>query len=179
MPLAPYDLLHRVVVEAGQLKVELHTVRRPDGQEVTLPRIDLPDFICVVALTSEGQAVLVRQWRQQLGRFTLEVVGGTVDPDETPREAAFRELCAETGYQSATLTPVGRIQSAIGGVDASGYVYLAEDCSQLAHWHIDEPTEVALLDASEAFAAAGREVEISESALALLLAERHLLERQR
>ena len=43
-------------------------------------------------MTEEGGVVLVRQWRQPLGTFTLELPSGAVDAGEDPAEAAGREL---------------------------------------------------------------------------------------
>ncbi len=64
-----------------------------------------------MALTVEGKAVLVRQFRHGTGETTLEIPGGAVDPsDRSPLAAAKRELREETGY-------VARRWSRLGVVD--------------------------------------------------------------
>ena len=51
----------------------------------------------VVAITRNEEIVVVRQFRQALGRVGLELPGGFVDTED-PLEAGRRELLEETGY---------------------------------------------------------------------------------
>jgi len=71
-----------------------------DGHGREHPRviISAPDWVNVLALTPDRQAVMVRQFRAGIGADTLEVPGGMVDPHETPALAAARELEEETGF---------------------------------------------------------------------------------
>lgn len=61
-------------------------------------RLEMGDWVNVVAITADRELVLVRQHRWGIGAETLEIVGGLVDPGETPTHAALRELREETGY---------------------------------------------------------------------------------
>ncbi len=61
--------------------------------------IDTRDFVNVVALTTENELVLVRQFRHGSGELSLELPGGMVDPGESPLEAGVRELREETGFE--------------------------------------------------------------------------------
>ncbi|HWT79294.1 MAG TPA: NUDIX hydrolase, partial [Candidatus Methylomirabilis sp.] len=49
--------------------------------------LDLADAVHVVALTPDGEVLLVRQFRAGSGRDSLEIPGGLVDPDEDPCRA--------------------------------------------------------------------------------------------
>ena len=60
--------------------------------------IHLVDAVHVVALTPEGEVLLVRQFRAGSGRDSLEIPGGLVDHGEDPCAAGARELREETGY---------------------------------------------------------------------------------
>lgn len=71
--------------------------RTDDYRVVTL---DMPDWVTVVARRRDGRFVLIRQLRYGTNAVTLETPGGIVDPDESPRTAAARELLEETGYRS-------------------------------------------------------------------------------
>lgn len=60
--------------------------------------LEYPTWINVVAVTREGEMVLVRQYRHGLGRTCFEIVAGCVEEGEDPMDAARRELLEETGY---------------------------------------------------------------------------------
>lgn len=53
----------------------------------------------IIPITPQGRVVFVRQFRAGISDFTLEIPGGVCDSkDSSPRAAALRELCEETGY---------------------------------------------------------------------------------
>ncbi len=70
------------------------------------PLIHTRDWACVVSLTPDNQLVLVRQYRHGVGRETLEFPAGGIDADETPLQAAQRELREETGYCAPNWEPL-------------------------------------------------------------------------
>src|SRR5688500_17609714 len=75
----------------GRLRAE------PDGDGDPYYLLQVPDCVTVVARTSEGRILLVRQHRVVTGEQTIELPSGHVDPGETPEQAARRELLEETG----------------------------------------------------------------------------------
>jgi ADP-ribose pyrophosphatase len=54
--------------------------------------LHVPDYICVIAQTSDGRIPLVRQYRPAVETFTWEFPSGTREEGETPEKTAFREL---------------------------------------------------------------------------------------
>jgi 8-oxo-dGTP pyrophosphatase MutT (NUDIX family) len=73
--------------------------------------IDLADAVHVVALTPDGEVLLVRQFRAGSGRDSLEIPGGLVDPGEDPCTAGARELLEETGYAGESPELLGTLWS--------------------------------------------------------------------
>ena len=58
-----------------------------------------PDWINIVAITTDDRLLLVRQYRHVAGRFFLEIPGGGLDErDIDTKKAARREPEQETGY---------------------------------------------------------------------------------
>jgi ADP-ribose pyrophosphatase len=60
--------------------------------------IETWNWVNVVALTTDDELVLVRQYRHGSAGFTLEIPGGCVEPGESAADAAVRELREETGF---------------------------------------------------------------------------------
>ena len=78
-------------------------VELPGGAQIEYGVLESGGFAAVVPVTGGGDVVLVRQWRQPLGAFTLELPSGGVDAGEKPERAARRELFEETGYRAEGL----------------------------------------------------------------------------
>jgi ADP-ribose pyrophosphatase len=85
----------------------------PGGAEIEYGVLESKGFAAVVPLTESG-VVLVRQWRQPLGSFTLELPSGGVDEGEAPKEAAGRELFEESGFRALDLVPLVSVHTSTG-----------------------------------------------------------------
>jgi ADP-ribose diphosphatase len=71
--------------------------------------LEAPAWVNIIPLTPAGRIVFVRQWRHGISDRTLEIPGGMVDPGETPRAAARREMREECGYDSRRIVFLGRV----------------------------------------------------------------------
>jgi len=80
-----------------------------NGTTTDLDFIEHPGAAGIVALTGEGNVVLVRQYRHALKRYVWEIPAGTLDPQETAIDCARRELVEETGYAAAQWQKLGEI----------------------------------------------------------------------
>lgn len=74
----------------------------------------LPDYSAIVAITEDGQILVVRQYRPAVERYTIELPSGIVDPGEDPGETARRELLEETGYQADAVEVLGPMEPDTG-----------------------------------------------------------------
>jgi ADP-ribose pyrophosphatase len=92
-------------------------VALPGGATIEYGVLEGGGFASVVPLTEDGRVVLVRQWRQPLGAFTLELPSGGVDRGEGPREAAERELFEEAGFRAVGLEHLVSIHTSTGRTD--------------------------------------------------------------
>ncbi len=61
-------------------------------------RIIIPNGVMILALREDGKILLIRQYRQSIKSYTLELPAGQINKKESPRKAAIRELYEETGY---------------------------------------------------------------------------------
>jgi ADP-ribose pyrophosphatase len=99
-------------------------VELPGGAQIEYGVLESGGFAAVVPLTSRGDVVLVRQWRQPLGAFALELPSGGVGADEEPGEAAGRELLEETGYRVEGLEHLASVHTSTGRSTEVCYLFL-------------------------------------------------------
>ncbi len=91
------------------LSVEKHSVQLPDGKIIPDWQIVItPDFVNVVAVTDENKFIIIRQYKYAVGGETLSTVGGYIEKNENPLDAAKRELLEETGYYSDDWITIGK-----------------------------------------------------------------------
>lgn len=140
-----------------------------DGHDFEVVRH--PGAAAVLPVTSQGDVLLVRQFRPAIRRALTEIPAGILDVHgEDPLGCAARELFEETGYRHRSIEFLGGIYTSAGFVDE--YIHLFEA------WTGDEQEgspedgiEVLRrpLDEMVAAARAGR-VRDAKTAVALLLA---------
>jgi 8-oxo-dGTP pyrophosphatase MutT (NUDIX family) len=118
----------KLVLDTGFFKVfqetcETHTGRVIDDYFI----FEQPDVALVFALTPAKQVVLVRQYKQGVKDFCLELPAGGIDAGEDPASAARRELREETGYSAAEFVRVATNQRSTGKEDVKYHVFVAKE----------------------------------------------------
>jgi ADP-ribose pyrophosphatase len=108
--------------------------------------VDFPDWVQVVALTAEGELVLVDQYRYPGKGAFLEFPGGTTDANrsEDPLAAGKRELVEETGYSSDDWLALGMHYPNPALQTNRCYVFLARDCVKTAEQKLDPFEELTV-----------------------------------
>jgi 8-oxo-dGTP pyrophosphatase MutT (NUDIX family) len=96
---------YRIFTVRADVKVSPRT-----GKEHDFFVIDAVNWVNVVALTAEGQVIMVRQYRHGSNTVELEIPGGMMDAhDVSPEAAACRELREETGYVGENPIIIGKV----------------------------------------------------------------------
>lgn len=73
----------------------------PDGGEEDYDFIHHNGAAAVIPVMDDGRIIMVRQYRNAIDAYTLELPAGKLDtPDEPTKTAAQRELEEETGYKA-------------------------------------------------------------------------------
>ena len=108
-----------------------------ENHKATFSILDAPDWINVIALTSENEIVLVEQYRYGTEVPTLELPGGVSDPGETPFESSKRELLEETGFSSDDWVSLGKVSSNPAMQTNFTHTYLAKNCIKTSDQQLD------------------------------------------
>jgi ADP-ribose pyrophosphatase len=101
------------------------------------------------------QVLLVRQFREAVGRSIVEIPAGVYDiPNEDPETAIRREINEETAYRTTMVEPLGRILTTPGFSDEGIDLFLvraepdpsltAEEGIETVVMHLDDAVGAAL-----------------------------------
>ena len=127
--LAERPLTEDVAWTGRIFNVDRLRVQLPDGRNAIRDVVRHPGAVAVVALTEEGRICLVRQYRTALGRVTVEIPAGKLDPGEDPLECASRELLEETGMEAEKIAYLTTIATSDGFTDELIHIYMATGLS--------------------------------------------------
>ncbi len=108
------------------------TVAMPGGGDSVREVVRHPGAVAVVALTDDGDVVLLRQYRHPVGGYLWELPAGLRDADgEPPLETAKRELAEEVLLAAQRWSLLTTTFSTPGFCDEQVLVYLAEGLSDV------------------------------------------------
>ena len=95
----------------------------------------------VLALDAQDRVVLVGQWRYPLEQFSWELPEGGGEQDESPFEAARRELAEEAGLAADTWEPLAFFHPSNSSTDEEAFLFLARDLVPAGPHHQPEANE--------------------------------------
>ena len=134
-------LEHVRVFDGRVFAVDRDVVRLPNGREVTLDVVRHPRSVVLIPVPEPGHVILVRQYRYVVNQTLWELPAGSVDPGETPEQAARRECHEEIGQVPATIVRLAALLPTPG--------YCDEEMVFFRLSGLDEPTEAAQIDEDE------------------------------
>lgn len=100
------------VYQGHFLKVRQDQISLPDGDIAPREYVVHPGAVMIVPVLEDGRLLLERQYRHPMQQVILEFPAGKLDPGESRREAAIRELAEETGYRAAEWACAGVMHNA-------------------------------------------------------------------
>jgi len=104
------------------------TVQVPNGNVVEWDFIGHKGAAAVVPVREDGKILMVRQFRNALDRYTLEIpAGGLNSVSEPTKDAAARELHEETGYSSEHLELLISIRTTVAFCNEKIDIYVADE----------------------------------------------------
>lgn len=126
----PWKTLSRSVVLRPNafLSVEVHSLELPGGRIIDdWYWLDTPDFVNVLARTTDGRFLCFRQTKYGLQGDSLAPIGGLLEPSEDPLSGVKRELLEETGYAAGRWIPLGSYRVDPNRGNGTAHLFLALD----------------------------------------------------
>lgn len=164
----------RVLHKGRKFDFEVVTLRTSRGRTLEREVVRHPGAVVIVPVLESGEIVLIRNHRFAVGAWLLECPAGTMEPPEEAEACARRELVEETGYEAATLEPLGWFYTTPGLTDERMHAFVAKGLRPVGQrLEEDEFIRVEPLGAARVMEMIGRgEMTDAKSMLAILLASR-------
>ena len=134
-----FERLDRKLIHKGAiLDLYQDSVKTPSGHVAKWDFIGHKGAAAVVPVTERGTILMVRQYRNAIDRYTLEIpAGGRDSLEEKTYDCAARELEEETGFRSDHLELLIQLKTAVAYCNEFIDVYVAKDLVP-SHQHLDE-----------------------------------------
>jgi ADP-ribose pyrophosphatase len=154
-------------------------IEYPSGNHGIREVADHPGGAVAVALTSDGNLILVRQFRYPLKQMLYELPAGKLNRNEDPRLCAERELEEETGFIADSWEKLTAIHTTPGFCNELLHIFLARNARKSGKGQNLEEGELNLTVELVPFKTAITMIETgkitdSKSICGILLAERKI-----
>ena len=165
-------LSSETVFRGRVFRVDRDRVRLPHGPEATLDVVRHSAAAILVPMPDPHHVVLVRQYRYPVDRELWELPAGSVDPGETPEQAAVRECHEEIGLVPEHVVRLGSMFPTPGYCDEEMIFFKLTGLSRpalAAAGDPDEAIEPHVVELDEAWAMVRRgEIVDMKSAVGLM-----------
>ncbi len=166
----------RNVFQGRILRVNVETVRLPNGHVSDLEIIHHPGGAAVVAIDAARRVCLLRQYRHAVAGWVWELPAGKLEPQEPAQTTARRELIEEAGQSAHSWRSLGTYVSSPGVFTEIVHLYLAQELDSVKMaLEEGELLEVHWIDFQDACARAEEgEINDGKTVVGLLRARRAL-----
>jgi ADP-ribose pyrophosphatase len=115
-----------IVYEGPVFGIRRDEVIEPSCVRTTREVITHPGSVVVLPVLPDGRIVLIQQYRYAARQYLWELVAGRIDPGETPKKAAARELIEETGFRAKRFRVFLDVFPTPGFLEERMFILLAE-----------------------------------------------------
>lgn len=105
-------------------------------------------WINVVAITSSGEFILVKQHRLGSDEISIETPGGVIEGGENPDECSRRELLEETGYRGTSIHLLKELWVNPAIMSNRISFFLIDGCELFSGQNLDDAEDIEIMLAS-------------------------------
>ena len=168
------DLLSREEVFKGHVFNVFSDQVEIDGKAYPRDWVQHNGAAAVVPILPNGDTLLIRQSRWAVERKTLEIVAGKLEPGETPKQCAVRELEEESGWAVAEdhyIDLITTIWPSPGYSSERIFIYLAQNLQPgTMKLDDDERIQIEVMPLEKARALCGVTILDGKSIVGLMMA---------
>ena len=106
--------------------------------------LEYPNWANAVAVTEDGQIIMVRQYRHSGGITSIEIPGGVIENGEEPLKGIERELLEETGYAFNKFELVSTVYPNPATSNNVCFCYLATGGKKVQEQSLDEHEDISV-----------------------------------
>lgn len=135
-----------LVYKGSILDMYQDSIQTPNGNIAKWDFLSHKGAAAVVPVKEDGTILLVRQYRNALDRYTIEIPAGCLNGvNEPTMTCAARELEEETGYRSSDLEFLVSINTSVAFCDEKIDIYVARNLIE-SKQNLDEDEFVEVLE---------------------------------
>jgi len=140
-----YQKISEEIVHQNPWWIYKHDVYKCDEKKQDYFYCHLIGNAIVIPILNDGRIALIRQFRYLQDRSGIEFPMGGLLPDETPLQAAERQLREETGFESDNFSKVGEFEPLQGIAKDRSHVFLANEISGQVEISLDEMEDIEVI----------------------------------
>lgn len=118
---------HDTVYQGKLIDLTVDRITTASGTQAVREVVVHPGGAAVLPVFSNGDVLLVEQFRYPMRRALLELPAGKIETGELPEETAVRELEEEVGYRAGRLEKLGAFYTTPGFCTELLHLFLARD----------------------------------------------------
>lgn len=115
------------VYKSKYFKVKEQEVILPNKKKKKYSIVERKPISVILPITDKKELYIISQYRTLYNKRLLEAIAGHADGDETPLEAAKRELMEETGISARQWEEIARVELSASVIKSSVSIFLAKE----------------------------------------------------
>ncbi len=124
-----YSIISKNVVHDGPVRLRIDTFSY-NGKVFRKEVVEHSPSVGILPAINKKEILLIKQFRHAVNKYLVEIPAGKIENNESPYEAAKRELAEETGY-TGVLKPLTRCFLAPSYDTELMHFFVAENVTKL------------------------------------------------